>query len=199
MVEQVANHSQKEQGFMCIEHEKSARSRSFRRGKRSMPPPSVSWREPWVGAFHFLRFLHRLVELLGNELDAVLLDTVLVGPLFGLQIPLDGEQRTFFQQLERCAAALAPGFHVNESGYAVGGVVLSFLAVGAIGKRATSLLVNVRISASFATKPVMMKEFSTCFMTVSFLEVEQLIFTDARRYCRHRAAPRAARQIRNIL
>jgi hypothetical protein len=32
-----------------------------------------------------------------------------------------------------------------------------------------------------------------------FLEVEQLIFTDARRYCRHRAAPRAARQIRNIL
>ena len=36
------------------------------------------------------RLLHRLVELLGHELDVVMLDTILVGPLFGLQIPLDG-------------------------------------------------------------------------------------------------------------
>lgn len=121
-----------------------------------------------LGLVCLFRFLHCLVELAGHQLDAVLLDAVFVGPLFRLQIALDGEQRALFQQLERCAAALAPGFHAQESGYTGGFIAFVSLRPIANGKRATSLLVNVRISASFATKPVMTKEFSTCFMIVSF-------------------------------
>lgn len=121
-----------------------------------------------LGLVCLFRFLHRLVELAGHQLDAVLLDTVLVGPLFRLQIALDGEQRALFQQLERCAAAFAPGFHVHESGDTGGFIAFGLLA--ADGQRETGYIaVGERADFSIlATKPVMTKEFSTCFIIVSF-------------------------------
>lgn len=153
---------------MCIEHEKAAVAALSEEGSGLCRLLLFLGASLGLGLFGLLRFLHRLVELLGHELDAVLLDTVLVGPLFGLQIPLDGEQRTFFSNSNDALPLLRQASTLMKADTRLVALSLVSLRPIAIGKRATSLLVNVRISASFATKPVMMKEFSTCFMTVSF-------------------------------
>ena len=80
MVEQVANHFKRSKASRALSTKKAAEAALFEEGSglcRLLLFLGASLR---LGLLGLLLFLHRLVELLGHELDAVLLHTVLVGP-----------------------------------------------------------------------------------------------------------------------
>ena len=75
----------------------------------------------------FFRFLLRLcrsfllvrrrIELVGDHDDAIMFYAVFVGPLFGFEVALHGQQNALGYLGERIGAGVvAPGFHVDESG-----------------------------------------------------------------------------------
>ncbi len=92
-----------------------------------------------LGRFLLLRLCRSLclfrwlVELGGNEDDAVVACAFLVGPLVRLEIALDGEHLTFHQLVERLGVVvLAPSLDGEESGNSGG--LLAVLFLTAYGK-----------------------------------------------------------------
>lgn len=67
----------------------------------------------------FLSVFNR-IEAVCHEDDAVVLYAVLVVPLFGLEVALNGNERTLGELVERGGVlVLAPRFHIDEGGDAV--------------------------------------------------------------------------------
>ena len=95
---------------------------------KSGPETALFWiRQELFLAFFLFRFrrsfllLDSRIELDSGHHDAVVLHAALVGPLFGLEVALHGEQRAFGELVERPGILVfAPRFHVHQGGYAVG-------------------------------------------------------------------------------
>ena len=78
----------------------------------------------------FLSFLFRFcrsfrlvgswVELVGDHDDAIVFYAVFVGPLFGFEVTLHGQQNALGDLGERFGVGVVtPGFHVDEGGHAL--------------------------------------------------------------------------------